>query len=245
MYWKRSYYIEMNNNLDYKTGIKDTLPTVFGFIGIAMAFGVIGKSAGLSTALVGLMSILVYAGSAQFITVSMLAAASPILPIILSTFLVNSRMILMSMTLAPYFKDESLGKNILLGSLLTDESFGLAVNKLNFTNDKLSFSWLNASNTVAYLTWVISSILGAILGNFISDPKKFGLDFALVAMFIGLLYLQVLYDKGLNKILQLIVIAITLALTYLGLIFLPTNLLIIVVTLTTCGIGVLIKNAFF
>lgn len=235
----------MNNNLDYKTGIKDTLPTVFGFIGIAMAFGVIGKSAGLSTALVGLMSILVYAGSAQFITVSMLAAASPILPIILSTFLVNSRMILMSMTLAPYFKDESLGKNILLGSLLTDESFGLAVNKLNFTNDKLSFSWLNASNNVAYLTWVISSILGAILGNFISDPKKFGLDFALVAMFIGLLYLQVLYDKGLNKTLQLIVIAITLALTYLGLIFLPTNLLIIVVTLTTCGIGVLIKNAFF
>ncbi|URZ86892.1 AzlC family ABC transporter permease [Floricoccus penangensis] len=235
----------MNNNLDYKTGIKDTLPTVFGFIGIAMAFGVIGKSAGLSTFLVGLMSILVYAGSAQFITVSMLAAASPILPIILSTFLVNSRMILMSMTLAPYFKNESLGKNILLGSLLTDESFGLAVNKLNFTNDKLSFSWLNASNTVAYLTWVISSILGAILGNFISDPKKFGLDFALVAMFIGLLYLQVLYDKGLDKTLQLIVIAITLALTYLGLIFLPTNLLIIVVTITTCGIGVLIKNAFF
>lgn len=235
----------MNNNLDYKTGIKDTLPTVFGFIGIAMAFGVIGNSAGLSTALVGLMSILVYAGSAQFITVSMLAAASPILPIILSTFLVNSRMILMSMTLAPYFKDESLGKNILLGSLLTDESFGLAVNKLNFTNDKLSFSWLNASNTVAYLTWVISSILGAILRNFISDPKKFGLDFALVAMFIGLLYLQVLYYKGLDKTLQLIVIAITLALTYLGLIFLPTNLLIIIVTLTTCGIGVLIKNAFF
>ncbi|OFI46171.1 azaleucine resistance protein AzlC [Floricoccus penangensis] len=235
----------MNNNLDYKTGIKDTLPTVFGFIGIAMAFGVIGKSAGLSTALVGLMSLLVYAGSAQFITVSMLAAASPILPIILSTFLVNSRMILMSMTLAPYFKDESLGKNILLGSLLTDESFGLAVNKLNFTNDKLSFSWLNASNTVAYLTWVISSILGAILGNFISDPKKFGLDFALVAMFIGLLYLQVLYDKGLDKALQLIVIAITLALTYLGLIFLPINLLIIVVTLITCGIGVLVKNAFF
>ncbi|OFI49950.1 azaleucine resistance protein AzlC [Floricoccus tropicus] len=235
----------MNNNLDYKTGIKDTLPTVFGFIGIAMAFGVIGKSAGLSTALVGLMSLLVYAGSAQFITVSMLAATSPILPIILSTFLVNSRMILMSMTLAPYFKDESLGKNILLGSLLTDESFGLAVNKLNFTNDKLSFSWLNASNTVAYLTWVISSILGAILGNFISDPKKFGLDFALVAMFIGLLYLQVLYDKGLNKTLQLIVIAITLALTYLGLIFLPINLLIIVVTLITCGIGVLVKNAFF
>lgn len=245
MYWKWSYYIEMNNNLDYKTGIKDTLPTVFGFIGIAMAFGVIGKSAGISTVPVGLMSILVYAGSAQFITVSMLAAASPILPIILSTFLVNSRMILMSMTLAPYFKDESLGKNILLGSLLTDESFGLAVNKLNFTNDKLSFSWLNASNTVAYLTWVISSILGAILGNFISDPKKFGLDFALIAMFIGLLYLQVLYDKGLKKTLQLIVIAITLALTYLGLIFLPTNLLIIVVTLTTCGIGVLIKNAFF
>ncbi|WEV44837.1 AzlC family ABC transporter permease [Streptococcaceae bacterium ESL0687] len=235
----------MNNLLDFKSGIKETLPTVFGFIGVGLAFGIIGHAAHLSVLLVGLMSALVYAGGAQFIAVSMLAAGSPIIPIILSTFLINSRMILMSMTLAPYFKEESLIKNISIGSLLTDESFALAVNKLNFTGNKLSFDWLNASNLIAYFVWFLSSIAGALLGGFIENPDKLGLDFAIVAMFIGLLYLQVIFDQTMVKSLQIIVILLTLVLVYLGLIFLPSSLLIIFVTVISCGIGVFLKNAFF
>ncbi|WEV60329.1 AzlC family ABC transporter permease [Streptococcaceae bacterium ESL0729] len=235
----------MNNSLDFKSGIKETLPTIFGFIGVGLAFGIIGHAANLSVLLIGLMSALVYAGGAQFIAVSMLAAASPILPIILSTFLINSRMILMSMTLAPYFKGESLTKNIIIGSFLTDESFALAINKLNFTGNKLSFSWLNASNVIAYLVWFLSSVAGGILGGFIENPDKLGLDFAIVAMFIGLLYLQVIFDQSMAKSLQVIVILITLMLVYLGLIFLPASILIIFVTVISCGIGVFIKNAFF
>ncbi len=58
-----------------------------------------------------------FAGSAQFVTVSMLTGGSPILSIVLATFLVNARMILMGMTIAPYFKAESLGKKSLVGNL--------------------------------------------------------------------------------------------------------------------------------
>lgn len=62
-------------------------------------------------------------GSAQFIIITMLAVHSPLLSIVLSVFLVNSRIILMSMTTASYFKNESLLKNIFIGTLLTDETF--------------------------------------------------------------------------------------------------------------------------
>ena len=97
----------MNSELTFKQGLKDTMPTVFGYIGIGIAFGMIGHSEGFSVWVILLLSLIVYAGSAQFIMVSMLATHSPIMSIVLSVFLVNSRIILMSMTTASYFKNES------------------------------------------------------------------------------------------------------------------------------------------
>lgn len=119
----------MNDKLDVKTGIKDTLPTVFGYIGIGLAFGIIASSSGFNPFIVGAMSLFIYAGSAQFITVSMLSANFPILSIVLATFLVNPRMILMSMLVALFFKNYSIIKNIFIGTFLTDESFALGMNK--------------------------------------------------------------------------------------------------------------------
>lgn len=235
----------MNGELTVSAASKDTLPTVFGYIGIGLAFGIVGKASGLSPLLVTLMSIITYAGSAQFVIVSMLVTHSPILSIIFSVFLVNSRMILMSTTLAPYFKHESMLKNILVGSLLTDESFALGMNKLNYFENHLNFPWFNTANVISYMTWIISSLVGAVLGNFISNPEKFGPDFALVAMFIGLLYLQLISDKSIQFNLQLIVVAFVLVAIYFGLVFIPSSLLILLVTLVACSFGVVMKHAFF
>ena len=235
----------MDDSLTKRAAVVDTLPTVFGYLGIATAFGVIVRASGFSTITVILMSVIIYAGSAQFTTVSMLAAGSPIASIVFATFMVNSRMILMSTTVAPYFKKDSLGKVMLIGTLLTDESFALAMNKLNYTNGKMNFSWFNTENIISYSTWVIATMIGALLGNFIEDPKKLGLDFANVAMFIGLLYLQVNSDKALNKTLQVIVVLLTLVLTYISTIILPASLVIIAVTLIGCTLGMVIKHVFF
>lgn len=235
----------MDDSLTKRAAVVDTLPTVFGYLGIATAFGVIARASGFSTITVILMSVIIYAGSAQFTTVSMLAAGSPIASIVFATFMVNSRMILMSTTVAPFFKKDSLGKGMLIGTLLTDESFALAMNKLNYTNGKMNFSWFNTENIISYSTWVIATMIGALLCNFIEDPKKLGLDFANVAMFIGLLYLQVKSDKDLNKLLQVIVVLLTLVLTYISTIILPASLVIIAVTLIGCILGMVIKHVFF
>ena len=206
----------MNDKLDVKTAVKDTLPTVFGYIGIGLSFGIIASSVGLNPFFVGAMSLFIYAGAAQFITVSMLSSGFPILSIILATFLINSRMILMSMATAPFFKRYSVFKNIIIGTFLTDESFAL-----------------------------VSSVLGALLGGIVKDPKALGLDFALVAMFIGLLYLQVISDFTIRKKVQFLVIIVVFFLVYFGMIFIPSNLLIIVVTLIGCAIGVVLKHVIY
>ena len=232
----------MDDKLDVKTAIKDTLPTVFGYIGIGLAFGIIASSVGINPFFVGAMSLFIYAGGAQFITVSMLSSGAPILSIILATFLINSRMILMSMAIAPCFKRHSVFKNIVIGTFLTDESFDLGMNKQNYTSGNLTYEWFNTANLISYFTWFTSSVAGALLGGIVKDPKSLGLDFALVAMFIGLLYLQVLSDFTIKKKVQFIVITVMLFLVYFGMIFIPSNVLIIVVTLIGCAIGVVLKN---
>lgn len=234
----------MDDSLSVKSAVKDTLPTVFGYIGIGISFGIVAAAAGMSVFMATLMSLIVYAGSAQFILVSLLAIGTPIVSIVLSVFLVNSRMILMSMTTANFFKKNSLFENILIGSLITDESFALSMNKLNFTDGKLSFKWFNTVNLMAYLVWAASTMVGAMLGKVISNPEKLGLDFALVAMFIGLLYLQLISDKTISLKVQLIVVVLMLPLVYFGLIFISSDLLILVVTLIGCALGVILKHAF-
>lgn len=233
----------MNEQLDARTAVRETLPTVFGYIGIGLAFGVVSQSVGLNVILVMLMSAITYAGSAQFIMVSMLATHSPVISIMVAAFLVNARMMLMSATVAGYFKHDSMWHNILIGTLLTDESFALGMNKLNVTNRQLNFGWFNTVNLIAYGTWVAASGVGALLGKLVAHPEKLGLDFALVAMFIGLLYLQVIADKTLSVNLQIAVIVVEAVLIYVGLIFIPSNALLLVGTVLGCVIGVVIKHA--
>lgn len=134
----------MNNELNFRSALKETLPTVLGYIGIAATVGIIGKTTGLSIMEVVLTSIIIYAGSAQLTAINLIAAANPLYTIVLAVFLVNSRIILMSTTIAKYFHKESLLKNIIIGSLLTDESFALGISKLNYTQGKLNFEWFNS-----------------------------------------------------------------------------------------------------
>ena len=148
----------------------------------------------------------------------------------------------MSMAIAPFFKRYSVFKNIVIGTFLTDESFALGMNKQNYTRGNLTYEWFNTANLISYFTWFTSSVAGALLGGIVKNPKSLGLDFALVAMFIGLLYLQVLSDFTIKKKVQLIVITVVLFLVYFGMIFIPSNVLIIVVTLIGCAIGVVLKN---
>ncbi|WP_024746841.1 AzlC family ABC transporter permease [Levilactobacillus namurensis] len=232
----------MTPDLTFRAGLKDVLPTVFGYIGVGLAFGIVAHTSHLSLLMVAALSFIVYAGSAQFIITSMLLAGNPLSAIIFSTFLVNSRMILMSTSLARYFRHESLDKNLMLGALVTDETFALAMNKQNHTQGRLSYAWQNAANWVAYLVWGGSTIIGAILGGLIPNPDQFGFDFALTAMFIGLVYLQLISDRHLGMTRQLLVMACVALSYYLMIRVLDANLSLLGATIVGCLFGMEMKR---
>ena len=205
-----------------------------------MAYGIVAKTGHLSLLMIGLMSLIVYAGSAQFVLVSMLATGSPIGAMVISTVLINARMSLMSMTVAPYLKDESMTQNVLIGTLLTDESFALSMNKLNYTDYHLNAPWFHSVNVGAYLVWFVASLLGALIGGLIPNPDSFGLDFAVVAMFIGLLYLQMITDRSKPFLRHLSVAGVVAAAMVVLVRYLPGTTAIIVATVIGClfGMGV-------
>jgi 4-azaleucine resistance transporter AzlC len=182
------------NKQHFFRGVRDCIPTLLGYLSIGFASGIIAKSAGLSVAEIGLLSILVYAGSAQFIFAGMIASNHSAAGIVVTIFFVNLRHLLLSAALSPYFRKLTPFKNMLIGSLLTDETFGVSSTQAA-KDGSIHPSWMHGLNLAAYLNWIAANLAGAYLGQWITDPQRFGLDFALPAMFIGLLVLQMISRK--------------------------------------------------
>ena len=190
----------------FSDGVRACVPTILGYLGIGFAMGVVGKGIGLSILQIFLMSLIVYAGSAQFIICGMLAIQAPISSIIVTVFFINLRHFLMSLSVAPYFQKATLLENIGIGSLLTDESYGVLTTYTR-QNRPISVPWMNGLNLLAYAVWVVSTVLGGIFGRFISSPESLGLDFALVAMFLGLFLFQMEAElkRGVKKTITVLV----------------------------------------
>lgn len=220
-------------------GMQDCIPTILGYLSIGFACGVVSKSCGMSILQSTVMSAFIYAGSSQFIAASMIFSLASAPNIILAIFLVNLRYFLMSASLAPYFKGNSLLKNFISGILLTDETFALAASKGSNEN-KIDYIWMLGVNIVAYLNWIIANLLGALFGSLIYDYKIFGLDFALSAMFIGLL-ISSIKEKDDKKTSAVIVFSTVIALMLL-IQFISANTAIMIASILGAFIGVVMDK---
>ncbi|NLX69814.1 MAG: AzlC family ABC transporter permease [Clostridiales bacterium] len=176
-------------NRDFITGIKKAIPVVLGYTPIGLAFGILANQQALSTFEIFLMSFIVYAGASQFIASAMIASSVNPASIILTTFLINMRHMLMSASLSTYLKHIPSSLQAVLSFGLTDETY--AVDITYCKNHKPSASFLIGLHSVSHAAWVLSTVAGGILGNLISDPTRWGIDFALSAMFISLLCMHI------------------------------------------------------
>ncbi|MGT2961334.1 AzlC family ABC transporter permease [Streptococcus caballi] len=225
----------------FKDGLRDALPTALGYISIGLAFGVVASAAHLSPVEVGLMSTLVYGGSAQFAMVAMFVSQANLASITLTVFLVNLRNMLMSLHATTIFTKTGFLDNIGMASLITDESYGVLLGE-NVHNKNILASWMHGNNLLSWLAWISSTIVGTMLGGIIPNPEQFGLDFALIGMFIGLLVFQLeaMASEGLKKIaLILLTVALCFLLTS---IFLSSSLSVLLATLAGCSVGVFIDD---
>lgn len=171
------------------SAFRQALPIIMGYVPVGAAFGVLAHKTGLSMLSTMLMSIMVFAGSAQLIAVAMFAAGMPPLSIIATTFVVNLRHLLMSASLAPNLRSWKKWEMAVFAFEITDESF--AVHSTRFSNGDNSKSVSILINVIAQLSWCAATWIGFMTGSAIPDVKPLGLDYALPAMFIALLSMQV------------------------------------------------------
>ncbi|SKA92576.1 4-azaleucine resistance probable transporter AzlC [Paucidesulfovibrio gracilis DSM 16080] len=172
------------------SGARQALPLVLGYIPVGFAFGVLGAKVGLSAANVVFMSALVYAGSSQLIAAGLLAVGTPPATIIITTFIVNLRHLLMSASLAPHLKDMNRLQQALFSYGITDETFAVHSGRFQNPDSPISRAESFSLNVTAHGAWVLSSWLGVTTSTLIPDVRPVGLDFALPAMFIALLVMQ-------------------------------------------------------
>ncbi|MBI4065167.1 AzlC family ABC transporter permease [Candidatus Gottesmanbacteria bacterium] len=230
---------DISNKKHFRNGVHASLPIVLGYIAIGLVVGVVAKTAGLTVLEVSLMSLLLYAGSAQLIVSSLIGVGASAPSIVFTIFLVNMRHLLYSASLAPHIRTLPLWQNILIGLELTDETFAVAANHLA-GNRRAHAAWLFGLNLTAHATWIASTTIGAIAGRAIPNTHALGLDFALTAMFAALFVLQIASSSQMRVAITVGLVSAVVAVG--GTLFVSSSWAIIVAAVMAASVGVLIER---
>lgn len=166
-------------------GLKLGLPVFLGYVPVGAAFGILATGLGFSTLQAFACSATALAGAGQFIALSVIRAGEGVLAVLAATTVVNLRYVLFGATISPYLKGLTLPKQALLAYFLTDETFAININD---RRAGLSTGWsMFGVGVVSWTGWVLGTVLGASAASWIGDPSRWGVEFAMPAMFVALL----------------------------------------------------------
>lgn len=192
-------------------GLKAGLSIAIGYFPIALTFGLLAKTTGLSLIEATAMSIFVYAGAAQYISLNLISFGVDPFTIVINTFIVNIRHFLMTASLNEKMHRAPKWVKAIYAFGITDESFSvLATGK----EGKISTAYAFGVTLIAYGSWVIFTVAGHIVGANLPDFLQVAMSIALYAMFIGLLVPAM---KGNRKVVMLAALAAVIhCIIYIG-----------------------------
>ncbi len=176
----------MNRN-NLKRVFPQTVPVMAGYLSLGAAFGVLMQQSGYGVLWTLASSVFVYAGTAQFLSVSLLAAGAGLLQTAILVFALNFRHFFYGLSMITRYKDTGWKKPYLIFAL-TDETYAILSTNLPIEGmDKGSY--YASISLLDHLYWVIGSVIGAAAGQFIPFDTT-GLDFAMTALFAVLVVEQ-------------------------------------------------------
>lgn len=180
------------NGHQFRLGIRKMLPIVLGIVPFGLAYGVLSVQGGLTVAETMLMSLVVFAGASQFMAVGMFQTGVGGLTIVISTLLINVRHLVMGLSLSPYLTETTPKWQRLLAFGMVDESYLTTITHYREQGEPQGNPhFMLAAGLTMYVVWNVASLVGALAGHAISDPLKWGLDFAMPATFLTMLLPQV------------------------------------------------------
>jgi 4-azaleucine resistance transporter AzlC len=165
--------------------LRDGVGIALSAAAFAMVYGLAAREAGMSVVETLAMSVIVFAGAAQFAAVGLIAAGAPWAAIVVLTALLNLRHLLYSAALAPWFAGTPRRIRAGTAHLLTDETFALVLPAFRALGRVDLRTYLTAGLIVA-VPWVIGGAVGVIGGQLLPDPRSLALDVVFPAAMAGL-----------------------------------------------------------
>lgn len=177
-------YVQQNAHYQWAEGFKKSLPVAMGYLPAGIAFGVLAQVAGVPVWATIMLSLVLYAGAAQYACLPMLSAGMPVGSVATNIAAINLRHVFYGMPLLGHMPTNKIAKTYCLFAL-TDETFSVMTSLPAESRARLilPISLFNQS------WWVLASTIGVMIGSALSDLVPH-LDFALVCLFVILAYEQ-------------------------------------------------------
>lgn len=174
----------------FRAGFRAGIPyATAGFL-LSLSFGVLAIDTGFPAVAAIIMSLVVFAGSAQFAAVSILAAGGGVGAAMAAAALMNARFLPMGVALAPSLPGRAAWRAT-QGQTIVDSSWALA----NQGDGRFDRSFLFGCTAVQYVTWALGTIAGVLGGDIIGDPHRLGLDAIYPAFFLAILIAELRADR--------------------------------------------------
>lgn len=166
---------------EFWLGAAHIFPLCLAVLPWGLLAGSMAVSSGLTPAQGVGLSVFIFAGAAQLVTISMLAAGSGFLTIAITIFIITAQHLLYGLILREQVKNMPFKQRAAVGFLLTDELFAVAAGKKKF-----SFAYLMGAGLCMYITWILYTLAGVWLANAIPNLQDYHLDFSIVATFAAI-----------------------------------------------------------
>lgn len=212
----------------FASGVRRAIPVCLGIVPIGISYGLLAMQTGLTAFETVFMSAIVMAGSSQLMALGMISQGASVISIIVATFFVNLRHMVMSSSAMSRLQDTPVGGRMLGAFALCDESF--AVFSLA---EEHSFPLLLGADAAMFITWTLSSALGCVLNQVVPEIVANSLGIAIYASFLAMLLPHV---RGNFKLLLLV--CITAIMNYILQLFIPSSWSIIISMTLGALIGV-------
>ncbi len=166
----------------FRAGVRAGLPFAFASFVLSASYGVIARQAGLPALAAIAMSLVVFAGSAQFAAIAIIGAGGSLGAALLAAALMNSRFLAMGIALAPALPGGPL-KRAAQAQTVVDASWAMALR----SDGSFDRHFLFGATAPQYVMWALGTVLGVLARGLIGDPNRFGLDAVFPAFFLALL----------------------------------------------------------
>ncbi len=177
----------------FQAAFQDTVPVLTGYVFLGFGFGILMHQNGFGFLLAVAMSLFIYAGSMQYVGVSLLASGAGLLTAAMTTLLVNARHLFYGISMIDAYKGTGRKKPYLIFAL-TDETYSL-VSQAQVPEGMSRHSYCFLVSLLDQCYWVAGTALGALAGSFLPINYE-GVEFALTALFVTIFVEQWLSVKN-------------------------------------------------